>query len=80
MRWISVQERLPETSGRYLIYETCERKIHTLLAYDWPYPCCDVNIAYFNFPNHWHYSSRSDQEPNKITHWMPLPELPKENE
>ena len=78
-RWISVDERLPEKSGQYLTYE------------DWGYGC-SIDMAYWTDSYRdkrevemygralWYrYDSEyGDYEIRCITHWMPLPEPPKE--
>lgn len=59
--WISLKERFPEKIGRYLVY--CPR-------YDW------IGVSSFREKD-----SISTQYPewdiSDVTHWMPLPGLPK---
>lgn len=60
--WISVKDRLPEESGRYLVYaKEGERETHRTIA---------------PFQKAFHLSGRMAYW--KVTHWMPLPEPPKE--
>jgi hypothetical protein len=60
--WISVKDRLPEESGRYLVYaKEGERETHRTIA---------------PFHKAFHLSGRMAYW--KVTHWMPLPEPPKE--
>lgn len=84
--WIDVAERLPKQGERVFIYLKCQTGAHRLVAYDWPYPCCQVNIAYYR-PNLWydddgHYDWVFSGEGGAavvrltVTHWMPLPDLP----
>lgn len=62
-RWISVEERLPEDGKNVLIFvRTMSRWWH--MEVDWH----TGNSWYNNAETNW----------NKITHWMPLPEPPKE--
>ena len=67
-KWISVEERLPENEGDYLV-----RKVHSYSDKD-GYSQIDVCI----------YCKMRDPEwigcgnLCKVTHWMPLPESPKE--
>lgn len=76
--WISVKDALPKESGRYLIYTIKAEHAHNAAAYDYPYPCCKPNIAYYNkFDNFWKYSSFDSNLPLPPTHWMTLPEPPK---
>ena len=61
--WISVKDRLPEHGKRYLIYATSEGgKNHRI-----------TTAAY---GGHFALSGRCAYW--KVTHWMPLPESPKE--
>lgn len=55
--WVSVEERLPENDGRYLV---CNQ----------PYKAQWVMIQEYWRDSGWSGSS--------VTHWMPLPEPPKE--
>ena len=55
MEWISVEDRLPEETGPYLVY----RKEN-------PYPTTRIWVAEY-------WDSKTT-----ITHWMPLPDPPKE--
>ena len=63
-KWISVKERLPETSGNYLCYiKYSFTKVRLERVYLFLH---ETN----NFVLEW---------PGEIvTHWMPLPELPEE--
>ena len=81
MRWIPVEERLPEKQGEYIvfadgkvttdIYIVCD-KIERWLHYDG-----SLNEFYID-----PYSSKPTREPPypKVTHWMPLPQPPKEED
>ncbi len=75
--WIKCSDRLPEKSGRYLVYELKTPHAHNCLAYNYPYPCCCVNIAYFRMfqSKDWEYCSNENLD-CMPTHWMPLPETP----
>lgn len=61
-KWISVEERLPEESGSYLV---CTRRSYAFTAY-----------FYLN-TNEWksHFAGSAGKH---ITHWMPLPSCPEE--
>ena len=89
--WISVKDRLPEKPGRYLVYEEKDKHltpttkvgglrrviVHNLLAFNYTYPCCKPNIAYYRqYCDGWQWSSLSDNLCTP-THWMSLPEPPK---
>lgn len=65
MKWIPVTERLPEQNGWYLVYTKNKGDIARR-----------TNKAHYD--NHrWHGNGgRWDN----VTHWMPLPEPPKEVE
>lgn len=77
-RWISVEERLPEESGRYLVLEKCFGYIVARLA-SWTH-YYDGGEEDFRGRSLWYdYDSEyGDFEVRDITHWMPLPEPPKE--
>jgi len=78
MKWISVKKSLPIKSGRYLVFEKKGEHSHNLLAWQWPYPCCESNIAYYDaYFKAWNWSSEENEILNP-THWMPLPNEPKE--
>lgn len=66
--WISVEDRLPETNEDVLVYRG------KCIGYL-------VNVYTYLGNNKWEdeygYWSRTDSD--GITHWMPLPALPKEN-
>lgn len=83
MDWISVKDRMPEKPGHYLI---C-----TSINY-WRGGCWDTNSSdgttegyagttmsvldcYFDNTHDWNRVWN-----NRVTHWMPLPEPPKEEE
>lgn len=79
MRWIPVEERLPEEQGQYIVfadgkvttdcYCVCEN-IKRWLSYDGGFN------AFYIDP----YSSKPTREPPypRVTHWMHLPKAPKE--
>lgn len=69
--WISVDERLPDKGGKYLVYrELCNGlSLMNIINYD---PNYDGHAMWFLFDGEW-----GDCEVNNVTHWMPLPEPPK---
>jgi hypothetical protein len=64
MEWISVKERLPETSGMFLVYA------ETSCSRDFANICAPVHIANCVGGEWWAPYSEV------ITHWMPLPAPP----
>lgn len=65
-RWVSVEERLPESAGEYIVayhpcYCACVNEAVTLIGMD-------------SFRGKTAWSKRKYQ---RVTHWMPKPELPK---
>lgn len=66
-KWISVEDRLPEKSGRYL---TNTEYTMTVLDYSAHHKLFNV---YDGFP-----SKDAKQLCINVTHWMPLPEPPRE--
>ena len=62
-QWISVKDRLPEESGEYLVY------------------CPSVNrkVTSIDYYNGWFVRGIGEvKNPDKITHWQPLPTQPTE--
>lgn len=74
--WISVEERLPEKDGWYLVYAPGywgNSKIYGLDGFAYS------NFKY-NYKVHWGIERGVGKGwPGIVTHWMPLPELPKED-
>lgn len=69
-RWISVEERLPKVEKRYNGYEYSTE----LLVYDG----LRRRAAYYCHTSGVWYDSRYEDDTFDVTHWMPLPEPPKE--
>lgn len=61
--WISVKDKLPEKKGRYICALVNQRYPRIREFHDW----CRQR------PRFW----INGVEETKVTHWMPLPELPK---
>ena len=77
MRWIPVEERLPEEQGQYIAF--VDGKVTT----DFYWVCEDIKrwLSYnggFNALYIDPYSSKPKREPPypRVTHWMPLPPSP----
>ena len=83
--WISVKDRLPDSDGRYLVCRSITKSIKSIGVskftknpyhvdkYDFSeYKGCKKPIFY-EYDSEWGYCELDD-----VTHWMPLPELPKE--
>ena len=64
-QWISVTERLPKEFVSVLVYMPEERPLPT------------VHEGFLAREGVW-YANHFDRDPMEITHWMPLPEPPKE--
>ena len=79
MRWIPVEERLPEEEGTYAVCVDGEVKWDAYCRFGRKerWLCYDgrLNALYID-----PYSSKPKREPPypRVTHWMPLPEAPKE--
>ena len=65
-RWISVKDRLPEKPGRYL----CWFGKNTFAV--------GASIVPYIPDLHWFASLESLERYENVTHWMPMPEPPKE--
>ena len=78
-RWISVDERLPEKKGQYLVY--------TKWTYGNFIRLCNWTPKYNGWEEHlngraiwYNYDSEyGDYECKDITHWMSLPDAPEED-
>ena len=70
MEWIKVKEKLPDVDGKYLVArkEGDEYSI-SVRKFRKEVPCW-----YTGYCGHW------ERRTNGITHWMPIPELQKEDE
>ena len=75
--WINCNERLPDKSGRYLVFPRYEGAI-IAIAKNFEYPMNKVNIAYFKPDKSWEFSCDNSVERSNITHWAELPEAPNE--
>jgi len=69
--WISVKDRLPDRDGEYMVYGQSEA-MRELLPDNAP-----IWICYY-CKEHGFYNIEMRREYDYITHWMPLPEPPKE--
>ena len=63
--WISVEDKLPEQSGKYLVC-TKNGNVYQTKFYSYPE----------NIGGHWGQKDKG----RSITHWMPLPDAPKGGE
>lgn len=70
-KWISVNERLPERNCEVLAYYGFERDGSDDLGY-----MCMGVLGYYAYDRHPHFQHESIGV--RVTHWMPLPEPPKE--
>jgi len=60
--WISVKDRLPEYDTKFLVYfESGNMSVKWWWAMEW---------------DRWLYHVEKNVGPDKITHWMPLPNPP----
>ena len=78
-KWISVQDRLPEKTGSYLVFYHEWSGGAFLPTYD----DCTIRVMRFLNSQKWCYpvcvDKRCEADTNReVTHWMPLPEPPKE--
>lgn len=74
--WISVEERLPDKEGKYLV--TAYDGITPDVLYFYKrYPYCNKGIR-TDRPVWCACDQYGDFEEDSVTHWMPLPEPPEE--
>ena len=67
--WISVKDRLPEDRGYYLVAYRDKYNESISVAYDAYVKC--------SFGEWWEGEFTHDISERMVTHWMPLPQLPK---
>lgn len=71
LKWIPVSERLPERSGTYLV-TTTSGAVTTARFYE------EATFPQTHYRSYeWHRKASWSRNRN-VTHWMPLPEPPKE--
>ena len=61
--WISVDEKLPEATGWYLVYHSNGKM---------------ARCKFYTIPNEWWYEGLRCHK-TRCTHWMPLPQPPEMN-
>ena len=76
-KWISVKDKLPKINNKYLcVLNNCAISIcsfaHNLKKVD-KYDFNTNKSGWYDYDSEWGY-----YEVSNVTHWMPLPELPKE--
>lgn len=76
-RWISVEERLPEKKGMYLVH-TSGVYVKSFMRTAYWTPCYDGFEVHLEGKSIWYrYDSEyGDVDIDGVTHWMPLPESP----
>ena len=68
--WISVKDRLPKINNKYL----CVLNNRTISICSFAHNLKKVDKSgWYDYDGEWGY-----YEVSNVTHWMPLPELPKE--
>lgn len=72
-KWISVKDRLPEDNLNVLVYAIGNNKNSVIAMTGYTHNMYGYNIEGWRSP--WQYFFYE----YKITHWMPLPEAPKED-
>ena len=78
--WISVEERLPEDKCECLVYVKTHNKFSGYMTISWFYPRYDGSAPDLKGRKVWtgYDSEWGVFELRNVTHWMPLPEPPKE--
>ena len=83
MEWISVNDRLPDTDGKYLCvcnFKLCKSQLYSLCYFakdlskvdKYAFKVEKGKSGFYEDDREWGYHECRD-----VTHWMPLPELPK---
>ena len=65
MEWIERSKRNPKERGQYLVYRA---------------DVFQIDFANFGTSKGWDNGRYTKGSPYRVTHWMPLPEPPKETE
>ena len=73
-KWISVEERLPEDDVDVLVYAVGNNEISCVAMTSYTHHMHGYNIEGWRSPWQYFFYER------KITHWMPLPEPPEEDD
>lgn len=76
-QWISVEERLPDEEGKYIVIAYNGITIDILYFYK-RYPYCNKGIR-TDRPVWCGYDDYGDFEVKSVTHWRALPEPPEED-
>lgn len=76
MNWIKVEDRLPEPYNR-LVAETDTVILHTVDIDDKEHVIYSLGSYNYNM-NAWRYDFGDEIVEEIVTHWMPLPEPPKD--
>lgn len=71
-KWISVEDRLPEDDVNVIVYAVSNNGGYTIVVTFHTHTLYGLNIEGWASP--WQYFTRN----YTITHWMPIPEMPKE--
>jgi hypothetical protein len=83
MKWISVKNELPEESLKVMVFLNDNRRIGISIAYFLDDKWWGSISAYQSGPHidaFYEDYEVNDMPSYFVTHWMPLPEPPKENE
>lgn len=73
MEWISVKDRLPDENGAYLVYAPRYRG-GSSSGLD-----CVDGVMFARWKKRWSIEVGYYKRPGCVTHWMPLPQPPKED-
>lgn len=68
--WIPMSEKLPEKSEHYLVHINCWQDGKIMSSW--------MQVAWFCKKFYWEHLHSEDVFKETVTHWMPLPEPPKE--
>ena len=74
-QWVSVEDRLPERNGTYIVTACDEREPYDMIIWNDTVVVC---AEYYKGCWTWEENNTEYSLDGIVTHWMPLPEPPKE--
>ena len=74
IEWNDIKRKKPKNKGRFLVFMECQSHMHSCAVYDYPYPCCSVNIMYWN-GKQWYSHTKGNEVTSYVKKWAKIPEV-----